>query len=177
MNKCILSKQNYVIKYFINYKLMWFWPVNVMIELVLYSFLFILRTPNMSSRTPGLNPLSQAMEPATSSSKTNWQCQEFQHSSSSDVAVKNVWSHISPHISFLLVWSLTTHGNIFYFFFVFKHQFSRNFAWRLLWASIVRPFVMGSFNDEFERCCIVSDKILSVEIKIFCPLCKIRWPE
>jgi hypothetical protein len=35
---------------------MWFWPVNEMIELVLYLFFLILRTPNMSSRTPGWIP-------------------------------------------------------------------------------------------------------------------------
>ena len=32
---------------------MWFWPVDEMIELVLYIYFLILRTPNMSSLTPG----------------------------------------------------------------------------------------------------------------------------
>jgi hypothetical protein len=43
---------------------MWFWAVNEMIELVLYLFFIILRTPNLSlltpqgMRIPGWIPLS-----------------------------------------------------------------------------------------------------------------------
>jgi hypothetical protein len=47
---------------------MWFWPVNVMIERVLYLFFIFfltLCTPNMSSRTQGWMPLIQTIRVVT----------------------------------------------------------------------------------------------------------------
>ena len=72
---------------------MWFWPVNEVIELVLYLFFLILRTPNMSSRTPGWIPNTLPRQEALDTHCTGvW----VEHRTSLDALERSLFPGIEP---------------------------------------------------------------------------------